>query len=150
MRCPVCKTPLWADPFFAPARIHCPRCGAVFKSTVPWGYFRILVLLVIALSLFVIASLPVRNFWALLVLLIGLLFVFRYVPRLIDFQYIPEALQFPERLAGAEQLSLGLEERSRDERQGSARQRLRFWKLLVFLLGAVLIFLVFSVLFRLR
>ena len=146
MRCPVCKTPLWTDPLFTPPRINCPRCGAVFKSTVPWKYFRILVLLVVVLCVFIITSLPVRNLWLLLIFLIGLLLAFWYVPRLIDLQHIPEALQFPERLAGAEQLRL--EDQNREERNDLFQKGFRFpgW-LLLFLLAMVgVIFFLFSVL----
>jgi uncharacterized paraquat-inducible protein A len=86
-RCPVCKARLWTDPLFSPARLQCPRCGAVFATTVQWGYFRILLLLVILLAVLLIADLPDRKVWLVifLVLLAGVLW---YLPRLINLQRI--------------------------------------------------------------
>lgn len=100
-RCPVCKTPLWTDPLFTPARLQCPRCGAVFKSTVPWIYFRLLLLVAIVLGVCLVSFLPEKNVWYLLLLLAALLIVFWFMPRLIDLQRVSEKLTIPG-LANAE------------------------------------------------
>lgn len=133
-RCPVCKTPLWTDPFFTPSRLRCPRCGAVFKSTVPWGYFRLLVLMVAVLCLFIISSLPGKNVWMLGLFLLGILIVFWYLPRLIDLQHVPGGLKLPEPLAEAVQLKLNLQD----------QEKLRFRRWIYFVLAVIAIFLLLA------
>jgi hypothetical protein len=60
---------LWTDPLFTPSRLVCPRCGAVFKPTVPWAFFRILVLIILALSVTLIVFIAGYRPWLILVFL---------------------------------------------------------------------------------
>ena len=145
MNCPGCKTPLWTDSLLVPARLQCPRCGAVFKSTVPWGYFRLLVLLVIVLCLFIIGWIPGKNLWLVPLVVIGLLCLFWFLPRLIDLEHIPPNLKLSDGVTGTEQLKLRLQDQSREEKEKRFRNRLNPRKIAYFLLAVGLILLLLAV-----
>ncbi|HSR50398.1 MAG TPA: hypothetical protein VLV83_06185 [Acidobacteriota bacterium] len=87
-RCPFCKTRLWTDPWFSRGSLRCPRCGNEFQPTVHWGYFRLMVLLVVVLALAIIVFLPPKVIWIVL-FVIGLGVLFWYFPRLIDLRPVP-------------------------------------------------------------
>lgn len=146
MHCPVCKTPLWTDSLFTPARLHCPRCGAVFKSTVPWGYFRIVVLVVVVLCLFIIGWVQGKNLWLFPVFVIGLLCLFWFLPRLIDLQHIPGRLKLSDGISGEEQLKLRLEDQNQEESGERFRERLNLSKFFYFLVAVGVILLLFMIL----
>lgn len=139
-RCPVCKTRLWTDPLFAPARLRCPRCGAEFKSIVPWSYFKLLLLIVIILVAIIITAIPGRHVGLLSIFIIGLLFFFWYLPRLIQFQRIHRNLEFSE----GPSPSPFLEEDKWQEKYEEMRERLQFRTLIYLLIGVLLLLVIFA------
>ncbi len=104
--CPVCKTPLWTDPLFTPSLLRCPRCGARFRPTVAWPYFRFLFLVTMLLGILVVAFLSSRIGWAILLLLAGVLAFFWLLPKLIDLQPTPKNWSTPEGVTTGQQLHL--------------------------------------------
>lgn len=127
-RCPVCKTPLWTDPFLTPSRLRCPRCGTEFKPTVPWQYVRILFIAVVALAILVVALLTQGNLlWIVSLLVVGALAAcLWYLSRLIDLQKIGPELTPEEGVLDSKQMKLQLETRHIDEKKVEQEERRRF------------------------
>jgi hypothetical protein len=94
-RCPICKTPLWKRPLLL-RRLKCPRCGAEFRPTVPWAYFRLLLFLVLILSLTLVLVIFGENHWLLLLFLFAVAGFFWYLPKLVNLERIPGDLTVPE------------------------------------------------------
>ncbi len=136
-RCPVCKARLWTDPLLTQGRLSCPRCGAEFRPTVPWAYFRILLLVVLTLAVFVISSFSERSLW-MLVFLIGAAVFFWFLPRFIDLQHISD-LRVPEGPMNTERLDLELGDSNWEEKYDAFQERYRF-RQLVYLLAAIVLF----------
>jgi hypothetical protein len=139
-RCPVCKAPLWTDPLLTPSRLSCPRCGAEFRPTVPWAYFRILLLVVVTLAVLVISSFSERSVW-ILVFLIGAAVFFWFLPRFIDLQHITD-LRVPEGPMNPDQLELKLGDKQWEEKHDALQEGYRF-RQLIYLLVAIALFLFF-------
>ena len=138
-RCPVCKARLWADPLLTPGRLNCPRCGAEFRPTVPWAYFRILLLVVVTLAVFLISSFSERSIWVL-VFLIGAAVFFWFLPRFIDLQHISD-LGVPEGPMDSDQLELQLGDKQWEENRDEFKQGHRFRQLIYLLVAIALLFL---------
>ena len=143
-RCPVCKTRLWADPLLTPGRLSCPRCGAIFRPTVPWAYFRFLLLVVVTLALVVIFSFSESNIWIIL-FLIGVAVFFWFLPRFIDLQRISGELGVPEGTMDTKELRLKLEdedwEKSHEEFEEKSRFRQLVYLLIVITVTLLILFL---------
>ena len=142
-RCPVCKSRLWTDPLFTPGRLRCPRCGAVFKPTVPWIYFKVLLFVVIALGVFVTIFLVNRNLWLFLFLILVTIF-FWYLPKVINLEYLRSDLKLSTNLPHAEQLSFKLEDDKWEEEGARLQEETRFRNLMYFLLAVALIVLLMA------
>ncbi len=144
--CPVCRTRLWTDPLFTPRRLTCPRCGAEFRPTVSWFYFRLLLVVVAVLSLVLIALLSGGNVWLLVfvVVLAGLLLL---LPRLIDLQHIGPELNPSEGVLEPRQLELELEDQHEAQDVRDERER-RFYRLVSLGLGGVALLLVVLILMQ--
>lgn len=135
--CPVCNTRLWTDPLFTPRRLNCPRCGAEFKPTVSWFYFRVLLLLAIGLAFVLIAILTRGDIW--LLLLIALLTIsLLLLPRLIDFQRIGPELFPSEGVLDAEQMKLELKDARTQQELDEDEEHRRFYRLTYLVLGLLL------------
>lgn len=132
-RCPVCKTRLWTDPLLTPGRLSCPRCGAIFRPTVPWVYFRFLLLVVVTLALLVILSFSESNLWIVL-FLIGVAIFFWFLPRFIDLQPISGELGVPEGTMDPEKLKLKLGDEDREEGHAQFEEKARFRQLMYLLI----------------
>ncbi len=144
--CPVCRTRLWTDPLFTPRRLTCPRCGAEFRPTVSWFYFRLLLVVVAVLSLVLIALLSGGNVWLLVfvVVLAGLLLL---LPRLIDLQHIGPELNPSEGVLEPRQLELELEDQHEAQDVRDERER-RFYRLVSLGLGGVALLLLVLILLQ--
>ena len=140
-RCPVCKARLWTDPLLTPGRLSCPRCGTEFRPTVPWAYFRILLLVVVTLAVLVISSFSERSIW-ILVFLIGAAVFFWFLPRFIDLQHISD-LRVPEGPM-ADELKLKLENKQWEENHDEFQEGYRF-RQVIYLLVAIALVLLFLV-----
>lgn len=136
-RCPVCRARIWSDPLLTPGRLRCPRCGAVFRPTVPWVYFRVLLLAVVALALILIISLSQTHFW-LLLFLVGLIVFFWFLPRFIDLQRISGELTTPEGPMDTKHL----EDEDWRQKQDKFEEELDFRQLVYILVAVILLFLV--------
>ncbi len=145
-RCPVCKTRLWTDPLFTSGRLSCPRCGATFRPTVPWAYFRFLLLVVVTLALLVISSFSDSNIWVFL-FLIGVAVFFWFLPRFIDLQRISGDLGVPEGPVDTEEFKLRLRDEGWEEDQAEFEEKSRF-RQLVYLLMVIAVTLVILFLAR--
>lgn len=132
-RCPVCKTRLWTDPLLTPGRLSCPRCGAIFRPTVSWAYFRFLLLIVVTLALLVIFSFSESNIWMFLFLIGGAIF-FWFLPRFIDLQRISGELQVPEGPMDTEELKLKLGDDDWEEAHEEFEEQSRFRQLVYLLM----------------
>ena len=137
--CPVCKARLWTDPLLTSGRLVCPRCGAEFWPTVPWAYFRILLLVVVTLAVLVIASFSQRSIW-ILIFLIGAAICFWFLPRFIDLQHISE-LRVSEGPMESEQMELKLEDKQWEDKHDEFQKGHRFRQLIYLLVAIVLFFL---------
>ena len=120
-----------------PGRLRCPRCGAVFRPTVPWVYFRVLLLAVVALALILIISLSQTHFW-LLLFLVGLIVFFWFLPRFIDLQRISGELTTPEGPMDTKHL----EDEDWRQKQDKFEEELDFRQLVYILVAVILLFLV--------
>ncbi len=142
--CPVCKTRLWTDPLHTPGRLSCPRCGTVFRPTVPWAYFRLLLLVVVVLVLLVISSLSDSNLW-IFPFFIGVAVFFWFLPRFIDWQRISSDLQVSEGTMDTEELNLALRdddwERKHEEFQEKSRFRQLMYLLIMITVALLILFL---------
>ena len=136
--CPICRTRLWTDPIFAPSRLHCPRCGAEFKPTVPWIYFRILLLVVIFLGAVVIMLLTRGNVW-LFLFLVGLAVCLWFLPRIVNLQHIGPELTPSEGVLDARQLKLKLEDRHFEEEYEEFQEERSFRKLIALAIAALVL-----------
>ena len=145
-RCPVCKTRLWTDPLLTSGRLSCPRCGAIFQPTVPWAYFRFLLLVVVTLALLVIFSLSDSNIWIFLVL-IGVAVFFWFLPRFIDLQHISGELGLPEGPMDTEELRLKLGDDDWAEGHEEFEEKSRF-RQLAYLLMVIAVTLLILLLAR--
>ncbi len=145
-RYPVCKSRLWTDPLFTPGRLRCPRCSTVFKPTVPWIYFKILLFVVITLGVLVTTFLVNQNSWLFLFLILITIF-FWYLPKVINLEYLRSELELFTNLSHAEQLSFKLEDDKWEEKGACLQKENRFRNLMYFLLAvALIVLLVASVL----
>ena len=142
-RCPVCKARLWTDPLFTPGRLSCPRCGAIFRPTVAWGYFRFLLFLVVVLALVVILFLSKTNLWIFL-FLIGVTIFFWFLPRFIDLQRISGELRVPEGPLDAEQMKLKLKDDNWEEKHEAFEEQSKFRQLVYVLIAVALLLLVLA------
>ena len=143
--CPVCRSRLWSDPLFTPARLRCPRCGAEFKPTVSWNYFRILLLVVAALALLVIMLLTRGNLWLFLFFL-GLAGCLWYLPRIINLQRIGPELTPSEGVLDSKQLKLDLEDAHLEEKYEEFEEKEKFRRLIYLLLTIALLSLLVIIL----
>ncbi len=141
--CPVCRTRLWTDPLFTLAKLECPRCGAVFRPTVPWGYFRLVLLIVILLIFFIVVLFTSRNIW-LLLFMAGVVVSLWYLPRIIDLQYIPGELEFGQGIRNLEQIKLRFEDIEWNKRREQAEEKVRFRRWMYFLVALTLVLLIVS------
>ncbi len=141
-RCPVCKSRLWTDPIFTPSRLVCPRCGAVFKPTVPWAAFRILVLVVLVLSVTLIFFLVRHKPWLVGFLAVLLLFLW-FLPRLVNLQHISSELGLSEGVMDPDRMRLKFDDKFIEKRDQSQEQKtfrtLLYLALLVIVLGVALV-----------
>ena len=137
-RCPVCKSRLWTDPLFTPSRLVCPRCGAVFKPTVPWASFRILVLIVLALSVTLIVFIAGYRPWLILVFLFALVGFIWYLPRLVDLQHISKELSLPDGTLDPDRMRLDFDDKIARERD--QQQEERAFRRLTYLVGLIVLF----------
>lgn len=137
--CPICKARLWTDPWLTPGRLSCPRCGAEFRPTVPWAYFRILLLVVVTLAVLVISFFSERSIW-ILVFLIGAAIFFWILPRFIDLQHISD-LRVPEGPMDTDQLELKLQDKRWEEKQDEFQEGSRLRQLIYLLVAIALFFL---------
>ncbi len=142
--CPVCKTRLWTDPLFTRRRLRCPRCGAEFKPTVSWFYFRVLLLVVATLGLVLVTLLTRGNLW-ILIFLGGVIIAMLLLPRLIDLQRIGPELTPSEGLLEPRQMDLEMEDLRADEALDEDQERRRFYRLVYLLMGAVIVLVIFIV-----
>ena len=140
-RCPVCRARIWTDPLLTPGRLCCPRCGVVFRPTVPWVYFRVLLLAVVACALILIISFSQTHFWMLL-FLVGLIILFWFLPRVIDLQRISGELTIPEGPMDVEHLKLQVEDEDWRQKQDKFEEELDFRQWVYILLVVILLFLV--------
>lgn len=143
-RCPVCKSRLWTDPLFTPSRLVCPRCGAVFKPTVPWTSFRILVVVVIVLSVTLIFFLVGHKPW-LVLFVVGLFAFLWYLPRLVNLQHISTELGLSDGVMDPDQMRLkfddNLAERKERLQEEKAFRTLLYLVVLVVLLAFALVWI---------
>ncbi len=146
--CPVCKTRLWTDPIFTPSKLRCPRCGAEFKPTVPWIYFRILLVVVVFLGLIVIMLLTRGNLW-LFLFLVGIAVFLWFLPRIINLQHIGPELTPSEGVLDPRQLELKLEDMQLNQRYEEFQEERGFRKLILLLI-TMLILIVLAVTLWLR
>lgn len=116
-RCPVCKTPLWQEPFLL-RRLKCPRCNAEFRPTVPWAYVRVLLLLIVLLGLALIILVFGQNPWLLLLFIAAVIVFFWYLSRLVNLEQIARDLTVPEGPVDSEQLQLKLKDQTEDGEEG--------------------------------
>lgn len=141
-RCPVCKTRLWTDPIFTPSRLVCPRCGAVFKPTVPWAAFRILVLIVLVLSITLIFFLVRHKPWLVAFLAVLLLFLW-FLPRLVNLQHISTELGLSEGVMDPDRMRLKFDDKLIEKRDQSQEEKtfrtLLYLILLVIILALALV-----------
>ena len=137
--CPICKARLWTDPWLTPGRLSCPRCGAEFRPTVPWAYFRILLLVVVTLAVLVISFFSERSIW-ILVFLIGAAIFCWFLPRFIDLQHISD-LRVPEGPMDTDQLELKLQDKRWEEKQDEFQEGYRLRHLIYLLVAIALFFL---------
>lgn len=106
-RCPICKTPLWKDHFWR-SKLTCPRCGAEFSTTVPWVWFRWLLVLLFVLLAVNILVLFQKNFLFLAGILLVLAISLWQIPKLIRLHQIPIDLSLAEGPERAEEMQLKL------------------------------------------
>ena len=142
--CPICKARLWTDaPLLTPGRLCCPRCGAVFRPTVPWVYFRILLLVVVMLALVVLSGFSRNGFW-IAVFLLGVAVFFWFLPRFIDLQKISGDLPVTEEgpIPGRG-LDLRLDREWKEKRE-EFDERARFRKLVYALIGVGLLLILLA------
>lgn len=121
-RCPVCKTRLWTDPIFTPSRLVCPRCGAVFKPTVPWAAFRIMVVVVLILSITLVFFLARHKPWLVAFLAVLLLFLW-FLPRLVNLQHISSELGLSEGVMDPDRMRLSFDDKCVEKREQGREER---------------------------
>ena len=144
-RCPVCKTPLWKEPFLV-RRLKCPRCNAEFRPTVPWVYVRVLLLLIALLGLAMVILALGQNPWLILLFLFAVVGFFWYLSRLVNLEQIAGDLTVPEGPIHSEDLHLDLEDQNQPKRKKPKESRsvssVVFYGLV--LLTVILFFLLFT------
>ncbi len=145
--CPICRTRLWTDPIFTPSRLRCPRCGAEFKPTVPWIYFRILLVVVIFLGMAVIMLLTRGNVW-LFLFLAGLVVCLWFLPRIINLQHIGPELTPSEGVLDARQLKLKLEDIHLQEKYEEFQEERSFRKLVALAIAALILMVLVAYLWQ--
>ncbi|RPI24267.1 MAG: hypothetical protein EHM61_17610 [Acidobacteria bacterium] len=136
-RCPVCKSRLWTDPIFTPSRLVCPRCGAVFRPTVPWAAFRILVGIVLVLSITLVFFLVRHKPWLVAFLAVLFLF-FWFLPRLVNLQHISNELGLSEGVMDPDRMRLKFDDKF-VEKQDQAQEERQFRTLLFLFLMVVIL-----------
>ena len=85
--CPVCKSSLWRDPVF-PRMITCPRCGNKFRPTVSLAFFQLVLLVLVILLLAGMAYFTGTGTWFGIALIVGLVMIFFYFPKLINLELV--------------------------------------------------------------
>jgi hypothetical protein len=146
-RCPVCKSRLWTDPLFTPSRLVCPRCGAIFKPTVPWASFRILVVLVLVLSIALLVFLVGYEPWILIAFLTALFLFLWNLPRLVNLQHISKELSLSDGVMDPDEMRLKIDD-SHMEKKEQAQEERMFRNLLG--LVVIVAFFVLALLWLLR
>lgn len=116
-RCPVCKTPLWKEPFLV-RRLRCPRCGAEFRPTVPWAYVRVLLLLIVLLGLALFILVFGQNPWLVLLFLAAVIGFFWYLSSLVNLEQIARDLTVPEGPVDSQGLKLELKNQTEEREEG--------------------------------
>lgn len=139
--CPFCKTRLWTETLWTPSHLHCPRCGAQFKPTVPWNYVRLLLVLVVALAMLLVYLLTEGNLlWLLFSLVVlGLIGCLWQISRIIHLHQIGPELTPSEGILDPKQLKFELDDREREASQREERRRFRRLVTLLLVLGAALV-----------
>jgi hypothetical protein len=105
----------------------------MFRPTVPWAYFRFLLLVVVTLALLVIFSFSESNLWIVL-FLIGVAVFFWFLPRFIDLQRISGELGVPEGTMDTEELKLKLGDEDWEEGHEEFEEKSRFRQLMYLLI----------------
>jgi hypothetical protein len=123
-RCPVCKSRLWTDPLFTPSRLVCPRCGAIFKPTVPWASFRILVVLVLVLSIALLVFLVGYEPWILIAFLTALFLFLWNLPRLVNLQHISKELSLSDGVMDPDEMRLKIDDRHMEKKEQAQEERM--------------------------
>lgn len=116
-RCPVCRTPLWKEPFLL-RRLKCPRCGAEFRPTVPWALVRVLLLLIVLLGLALFIVVFGQQPWLFLLFVVAVVGFFWYLSRLVNLEKIAQDLTVPEGPVNSEDLQLNLKDRGEEREEG--------------------------------
>ena len=139
--CPVCKARLWSDQLVRAGQLNCPRCGAVFRSTNFWRYFRLSLFIVVVLCLVIVVFLTRTNLW-LFVSLVGMVVLFWFLPRLINLQRIFGEIRLPEGPLDAEEMKLRLGDENQKATYKFYQEETRFRRLIYFLIALILLLLV--------
>jgi len=139
-RCPVCKAPLWKEHLLL-RKLRCPRCGAEFRTAVPWVYFQFLLLVVALLSLTVLVTFFHNNIWLLLLFALFLGFFLIYLSWIVDIKLIPGDFRIADGPREEEKLQLKLKYPGDEDRDPAVKQSWFRWAplfLALMILGLVL------------
>ncbi|UCF39091.1 MAG: hypothetical protein JSU96_09745 [Acidobacteriota bacterium] len=139
-RCPVCKARLWQGPFLK--RVECPRCGGVFKPTVPWIYFQALLFLFVVLSLVVVVVATGRNLWIIFLFLCIFALFFWFLPKLISLVHVPSDLTMVGPVS-ADDLDLGYNDW--EDEEGKPLRFTPLYYFCILLIFALFTYLIFQV-----
>lgn len=146
-RCPVCGTRLWSEPLLVRSKMHCPRCGAEFKPTVPWHYLRLLLVLLIVLGLGLAFALDPSD--RPLLLFVGFLILFSwFASRLIHFEPIGPELTPSEGTLDPERWKMRVEDRNREDLLAEENERWRFRRAFQGALMLILLLILLACLYR--
>jgi hypothetical protein len=135
-RCPVCKTPLWKEPFLL-RRLKCPRCGAEFRPTVPWAFVRVLLLLIVLLGLALFIIVYGQRQWLVLLFVVTVIGFFWYLSSLVNLEKIAHDLTVPEGPVNSEDLQLDLQNQSEEREEGISGSLFYAVDLIVLLLSVL-------------
>jgi len=139
-RCPVCKTPLWKEPYLL-RRLKCPRCGAEFRPTVPWTYVRALLLLIALLGLALVILMFGQNSWLILLFIAAVIGFFWYLSRLVNLEQITGDVPVPEGPVNREDLQLELKNQTEDREEARGVSSTFFFLVLFAALALFILFL---------
>lgn len=144
-RCPFCKARLWSDPWLSGGKLKCPRCDNEFVPKVPWGYFRLVIVLLVLAAILLIVTLPGGYLWLALIL-VGVALLIWHLPKMISL-HPTEALTPSEGVMDPERMKLDLEDADWEERLEELQQNSRFRTVAIaVLLLAIAILLIASIL----